>query len=76
MKDCENLSEISIENEKGETIIEYFSNSVPRIGESISHNSKLYKVYDIIHRIVEHDDVVGTYVRVLVYNILNYETLK
>jgi hypothetical protein len=67
MKDCENLSEISIEDEKGNTIIEYYSNSVPRIGESISYKSKLYKAYDVIHKVVEHDNDIGTYITVLVY---------
>jgi translation elongation factor EF-Ts len=63
MRDCDNLTEISVENENGETIVEYFANSIPRIGEDISFRNNIYRVYNVRHRIVEHEnDSTGTYV--------------
>lgn len=63
MKDFDNLSEISVEFKDGETLIEYWANSIPRINETISYKDNYYKVYNVIHRIVEHtDEPTGTYI--------------
>jgi len=55
MKDHDNLTEISVEH-KGKTIVEYWANSIPRVGEDIIYNDERCKVIGIIHKVTERKD--------------------
>ena len=55
MKDYDNLTEISVEH-NDETIVEYWSNSIPRIGEDIAFNDDKFKVVGVIHHITKSKD--------------------
>jgi hypothetical protein len=55
MKDCDNLSEISVDC-GNKTIVEYWSNSIPRVGENIEFDNKIFKVTGVTHNVTERRD--------------------
>ena len=72
MKNYDNLTEISIETNKGKTVAEYYANSIPRIKDSIKLDSETYFVYDVIHNLVKMNaDTIDDYVSIKVQLITN-----
>lgn len=72
MIDFDMLNEISVESRDGNTIIEYFCPNIPKIGEKIHFEGKMYIVVDVIHEIFDYrDNGIKYFTRVIVEDIKN-----